>query len=207
MYPAESKVKIGIVDYKAGNLRSVETALKHLGADFRILDTPEELSRMDKLIFPGVGEAGASMKVLNESGLGDALKEFYAGGRPLLGICIGCQILLDYSEEGDTDCLGIVPGRCRRFSSKPGYKVPQMGWNQVKQLRDYPLFSGIPDNAHFYFVHSYFPVPEDTGAVIAETEYADTFASAYFQENLCAVQFHPEKSGVYGLTFLKNFIA
>jgi glutamine amidotransferase len=200
-------VKIGIVDYKAGNLRSVETALKHLGADFRILDTPEELGRMDKLIFPGVGEAGAAMKVLHESGLGDALKKFYASGKPLLGICIGCQIILDYSEEGETDCLGIVPGRCRRFSSKPGFKVPQMGWNRIAQLRGHPLFDGIPDGAHFYFVHSYYPVPENPKSAIAETEYTDTFSSAYVQENLCAVQFHPEKSGEYGLTFLGNFIA
>lgn len=197
--------RTGVVDYRAGNLRSVETALRRLGADFFITAEPEEVRRADRLLFPGVGEARASMAVLKETGLGDAVVEFYRSGRPLLGICIGCQIVLERSEESETTCLGIVPGGAVRFPSRRGLKVPHMGWNQVVYAREHVLFRGIPDESSFYFVHSYYPLPAKE-SVLAYTEYGLRFASAIEHENLLAVQFHPEKSGDVGLRLLANFL-
>ncbi|MEE8589782.1 MAG: imidazole glycerol phosphate synthase subunit HisH, partial [Spirochaetia bacterium] len=160
-----------VVDYGSGNLRSVETALRFLGAEFRISDSPEEVLAARRLIVPGVGEARAAMEELSASGLGQAIEAFWRGGRPLLGICLGCQIIFDLSEERGTACLGLLPGRVERFSSERGRKVPHMGWNRVYQARSHPLFAGLADGAFFYFIHSYYPIPKDERVVIGECEY------------------------------------
>jgi glutamine amidotransferase len=139
--------------------------------------------------------------------LGEALKSFYRTGKPMLGICLGSQIVLEHSEESDTTCLGLVPGTTRRFPDQEGFKVPHMGWNQAPPLKPHQLFAGIPENASFYFVHSYYPEPENADCRLAETEYVIPFTSAIVKDNLCAVQFHPEKSGKYGLLMLSNFLA
>jgi glutamine amidotransferase len=198
--------KIGVIDYGAGNLRSIETALRHLGADFFISSNPEDFKEASRLVFPGVGEAAAAMSVLEETGLGQAIREFFGTGKPILGICLGCQIVFTHSEERNTPCLGLIRGRVVRFPRRRGFKVPHMGWNQVEQRGRHPVFEGIPECSSFYFVHSYYPVPEDVGHSIGETEYGLTFTSAVCKENLLAVQFHPEKSGEKGLRLLSNFL-
>lgn len=203
---------VGVVDYQAGNLRSVETALRFLGADFVLTGDPEKLLATDRLIFPGDGNAGAAMKVLNATGLGEAIRSFYASGRPLFGICLGCQIVLEGSEETPAACLGIVSGRARLFPFARGradahgkLKVPHMGWNSVHPVNPDPLFAGIPDNASFYFVHSYYtePAPQN---VLCTTDYGITFPSGLRKDNLWAVQFHPEKSGEHGIRMVRNFL-
>ncbi|MBN2443535.1 MAG: imidazole glycerol phosphate synthase subunit HisH [Spirochaetales bacterium] len=196
----------GVVDYNAGNLKSVETALEFLKADFFVSANPEDFKRADNLIFPGVGEARASMNILNKSGLGEAIRLFCRSGKPVLGICLGCQIIFTHSEEGDTPCLDLIPGNVPRFPKKEGFKVPHMGWNQVSHLDRHPIFTGIPENSSFYFVHSYYPEPEKNEHIIGETEYCIRFCSAVQKENLVAVQFHPEKSGKTGLILLSNFL-
>jgi imidazole glycerol-phosphate synthase subunit HisH len=199
-------MKVGVVDYEAGNLRSVETALKALGADFSVCSDPESLSGCDGVIFPGVGEAGSAMAVLKERGLDEAIREIVRAGKPLFGICIGCQILLDHSEESDTPCLGIVPGKVRHFSPAHGLKIPHMGWNSVEHGGRHAIFEGVPDGASFYFVHSYYPLVADRKLEIGTCEYGDRFSAAYAKENVIATQFHPEKSGRYGLKLLENFL-
>ena len=198
---------LGVVDYEAGNLRSVETALRAIEADFVISDKPEELLGSDRLIFPGVGDAKAAMDVLERSGLADAVRSFFESGKRILGICVGSQIVLDASEENDARCLGLVPGVARRFPVKKGLKVPHMGWNQVDNIEDHPLFDGIEPGTSFYFVHSYYPDPSYAEHRLGSTDYGVTFASGVCRENLTAVQFHPEKSGQAGLKLLRNFIA
>jgi glutamine amidotransferase len=195
-----------VVDYGSGNLRSVETALRFLGAEFRISASPEEVLAAGRLIVPGVGEARAVMEELSASGLGQAIEAFWHAGRPFLGICLGCQIIFDLSEERSIACLGLLPGRVAQFSSGPGRKVPHMGWNRVYQSRSHPLFDSVADGAYFYFVHSYYPVPKDERVVIGECEYGLRFAAAVARDNLVACQFHPEKSGSNGLGLLKNFL-
>ena len=199
-------MKIGIVDYDAGNLKSVETALAYLGGDFFVSGDPSKLSKCDKLIFPGVGEDQSSMKVLQKKDLDIFIKEYFKKGNPVLGICLGCQIVLDFSEERDTKCLGLIKGRSREFSSGMGLKIPHMGWNQVRQFENHYIFNDIPDNSSFYFVHSYYPDPDNQSMCIGKTDYGITFSSAFYYENLIAVQFHPEKSGPHGLHLLDNFI-
>ena len=197
---------IGIVDYEAGNLRSVETAMKHLGADFFISRNPADFTKADRMIFPGVGEAASSMEVLKKTGLEDAVKKFAESGKPLLGICLGCQIFFNYSEERETDCLGIIPGTIKEFSKDMGLKVPHMGWNQVLHKGRHPVFEGIKDNSSFYFVHSYYPEPAEKGFEIGTCSYGIDFSAAAARDNVVATQFHPEKSGEIGLRLLKNFI-
>ena len=199
-------MQVGVIDYKAGNLRSVETALKYLGASFTVGDEPEQLGAVDKLIFPGVGDAKAAMDVLDQTGFSDYIREFAATGKPLLGICVGSQIVLDSSEERSAQCLGLVPGVARRFPDSAGLKIPQIGWNTVSVVRNSPLLHGIPAEASFYFVHSYYPDPASDDAVIGTTDYGVSFASVLGQDNLTAVQFHPEKSGPWGLKLLQNFL-
>lgn len=198
---------IAIVDYKAGNLTSVRLALNEIGQDAVITSDPSLIPRADRIIFPGVGAAGAAMAELGASGLGPVLKDFLASGRPFLGICVGCQIILDWSLEDDrTPCLGFLPGGTGIFSAAPDAKVPHMGWNQVRPVRPHPLLEGIPAGADFYFVHSYYPEPADRGDVVAETEYGGArFASILGRGNLAACQFHAEKSGRWGLALLRNF--
>jgi glutamine amidotransferase len=199
-------VDLVVVDYRAGNLRSVETALRHLGARFRIASSPEEVVAAERLIVPGVGEARAAMEQLSATGLDQAIDEFRRAGRPLLGICLGCQIIFDRSEERNTRCLGFLPGTVERFIPRPGRKVPHMGWNRVFFRRSHPLFGAIADGAFFYFVHSYYPQPADAEVVIGECEYGLRFAAAVGRDNLAACQFHPEKSADSGLRLLANFL-
>lgn len=199
-------MKIGIIDYDAGNLKSVETALNFLGSEYFVSSDPEKLIQSDKLIFPGVGEASSSMGILKSRFLDVLIKDFFKKGNPILGICMGCQIVLDSSEESNTECLGLVSGRSKEFSHDMGLKIPHMGWNQVKQTGNNYIFNDIPDNSSFYFVHSYFPEPENIDLSIAFTDYGISFSSAFSVDNLVAVQFHPEKSGPHGLHMLENFI-
>ena len=197
---------IGIVDYDAGNLTSVETALKHIGANFTVGKYPEDLKNADKLIFPGVGEASSAMKTLSERGLDGFIADFATSGKPLLAICIGSQILLDRSEEGSAKCLGIIPGTVKLFPASIGQKIPHMGWNSVKLEKKSPLFAGVPDNSSFYFVHSYYTSPDASEHILCSTEYGMKFTSAMVKDNITATQFHPEKSGPYGLKILENFM-
>ncbi len=199
-------MSIGIVDYNAGNLRSVETAMQFLKTDYIVSDNSKILSSSDKLIFPGVGEASAAMKVLKRKGLDKVIIDFVHSGKPLLGICLGCQIILDYSEESDTRGLGIIPGIVKMFKKQAGLKIPHMGWNQVIHRGKHPVFAGIPKGASFYFVHSYYPEPSNIESTVAWTEYGINFSSAIAEKNVIAVQFHPEKSGKFGLKLLQNFI-
>lgn len=199
---------IVIVDYRAGNLTSVRLALESLGVLARITGNPEKILQADRLIFPGVGSAGAAMKTLRESGIAPALREAAGRGIPFLGICLGTQIIFDASEEdGGVAGLGLIPGRVRRFQpSRREDKVPQMGWNAVALKRPHPVFAGIENDSEFYFVHSYYPAPDRADDVLGETAYADIrFASAVARGNIVATQFHPEKSGRIGLQLLKNF--
>ena len=200
---------IGIVDYRAGNLTSVARALQYLGEDCRITDDPEVLSACSHIIFPGVGAAGEAMANLRQRQLDLWIKTWVADGVPVLGICLGTQVIFSASEENDTACLGIVPGTVKRFpqlSDQSGpLKIPHMGWNQVHFTREHPVFRDIPAGAEFYFVHSYYPEPTEKNWVIGETKYGLTFCSAVARDNLVAVQFHPEKSGRPGLQILANF--
>jgi len=200
---------IAIVDYKAGNLTSVARALEHLGHRAEITDRPERIRTADRVILPGVGAAGATMENLRALGLVDVLRsDIVTAGKPFLGICIGIQVLLDRSEEDAAACLAIVPGRVVRFprsvDGRP-LKVPQIGWNRVRQLRPHPVFAGVPDNTHFYFVNSYYPVPEDPAVAIATSDYGVQFTAAIARDNVLATQFHLEKSGACGLKLLDNF--
>jgi glutamine amidotransferase len=201
---------ITVIDYDAGNLKSVETALHHLGAAYRVSSDPGLVASSDKVIFPGVGEAGHAMGTLSAGGMDQALVEFAATGKPLLGICLGCQILQDHSEESDTDLLGLIPGDVRLFPRIGAFKVPQIGWNTV--IHDgSKLFAGIPQESSFYFVHSYYLSigPSETEVspwVCGRSEYGIPFAAAVHRDNIWGTQFHPEKSGPKGLLMLENFI-
>ena len=196
-----------VLDYGAGNLKSVENALRYLGARFTVTGNPGGLRDAEAVIFPGVGEAAASMAVLNRTGLGEAMRSFLASGRKVLGICIGCQVIFDSSEERSTTCLGLVPGVVRRFAPGTGLKVPHMGWNAMHFTREHPVFAGIPQDTSFYFVHSYYPDPVDRELIAATTDYGIAFPSCIAQGNLVAFQCHVEKSGPFGLKLLSNFLA
>lgn len=202
---------ISIIDYKAGNLASVERALKTLSIPCRITNEPKLILNSDRVIFPGVGAAGEAMKALKAEGLDEALKTYFLSGRPLLGICLGTQVILDFSEENQTLCLGILSGEVVRFPNphrdEQGrvLKIPHMGWNRVEWNRDHPLIRTIPRQSSFYFVHSYYPVPRDESHILGRTDYGFLFPSALAYRNLVALQFHPEKSGPPGLALLKAF--
>jgi imidazole glycerol-phosphate synthase subunit HisH len=196
---------IAVVDYGAGNLRSVGNALDHLGYSARITSSPEEVLGAQAVIFPGVGAAGDTMRSLKRLGLDGTILKLATENRPLLCICVGLQVLFRGSHEGGwQDCLNILPGEVKKLPA--GQKIPHMGWNQVAQLQSHPIFSGIPDRADFYFVHSYFADPQDKGLVIGETEYGLAFGSVLARGNLVATQFHPEKSGDLGLKIYDNFL-
>ena len=197
---------ITIVDYKAGNLTSVKRALKALGILAQISADPDAGRRAERIIFPGVGHAAAAMEVLKARGLGLALVDAVRSGTPTLGICIGCQIILSHSEEGDTPGLDLLPGVCTRFRlADAALKIPHMGWNAVTVTRPHPLLAHLRPGDEFYFVHSYYPQPTDPADVYATCEYGVTFPAAIGKDNLFAVQFHAEKSGPVGLQVLKNF--
>lgn len=196
---------IAIVDYGAGNLRSVANAITKLGYQPRITSRQNEVLNAQAVILPGVGAAADTMESLNRLGLVGTISQLIAEGRPFFGVCIGLQVLFSDTEEGDGhECLGIIPGRVRRLPSE--LKVPHMGWNQVKQRLAHPIFDGIPDEANFYFVHSYYAEPADKSLVAGETEYGIPICSVIAQGNLVATQFHPEKSGELGLRMYDNFI-
>lgn len=201
---------IALIDYGAGNLTSVSLALKEIGQPASITANPDEILSAERCIFPGVGAAGAAMQEVQNRKLKEAITQYIRKGKPFLGICVGAQILLDFSEENEgTSCLGIIPGKVKKFlsSADSPIKIPQMGWNQVRPLTNHPLFEGIPAGAEFYFVHSYYPSPERPQHVFAETTYgANTFASVFGSGNCVATQFHPEKSGRVGLKLIENFL-
>jgi len=200
---------IAIIDYNAGNITSVARALQNIGQDFMVTDDTVKLDAASHVIFPGVGAAGEAMAYLRNKKLDIWLKDYLKTGRPLMGICLGTQIILDYSEENNTPCIGLIAGSTRRFPetlmSHVRLKIPQMGWNSVKMLRSHPVFENIPSEAEFYFVHSYYPSPTDREVVLGTTDYGINFCSVLAKNNLVAMQFHPEKSGRPGLQILKNF--
>lgn len=198
-------MKIVIVDYGAGNLHSVSRAVVHQGVRPLVTSSARYVADADALIVPGVGAAADTMANLMRHRLVEPIREYIASGRPFLGVCMGQQALFGVSEEGGRhECLGILPGRVVRLPD--GLKVPHMGWNQVHQVKAHPIFAGIPDNAFFYFVHSYYPSPDDPAVVIGETEYGVTFPSVVARDNVVATQFHPEKSGEAGLQMYANFL-
>ncbi len=206
--------KIVVVDYGMGNLRSVAQALRQVApdADVRISGEVQDIRSADRLVFPGQGAIPDCMRCLQESGLQDALIEA-ARSKPLFGVCVGEQLLFDWSEEGDTPGLGWFPGKVVRFRLEDQlqedgsrFKVPQMGWNRVSQTQAHPLWNGIADNSYFYFVHSYYAQPAQRAHVAGETMYGAAFASAVARDNIFATQFHPEKSAGAGLQLYKNFV-
>lgn len=194
---------IDVIDYRAGNAPSVHYALQHLGLDSRLVDSPEAVATSERLVLPGVGAARATLASLAEQGLVEPLAARVADGVPFLGICIGLQVLFDHSEEGDTPGLGWVPGTVRRFPDDR--RVPQIGWNEVRFVRDHPVTRGAPEHGHYYFVNSYHCVPADVDDVLGVTEYGDEFCSVVARGNVIATQFHAEKSGALGLGLLRGF--
>jgi len=209
---------IAIVDYGMGNLRSVAQALRHVApeADVRISSDVAEIGAAERIVLPGQGAMRDCMRSLRESGLQDAVLEA-ARSKPLFGVCVGEQMLFDWSEEGDSDRgtagLGLLPGKVVRFrldgqlqQDGSRFKVPQMGWNQVKQSVSHPLWNGIADDSYFYFVHSYYAVPENPAHTVGQTLYGAPFCCAVARDNIFATQFHPEKSAAAGLQLYKNFV-
>jgi glutamine amidotransferase len=198
---------IVIIDYQAGNLTSVVRSLKALGVEGTVTQDPAVVAQATRVIFPGVGAAGKAMATLRELGLDQALRQSFQRGIPILGICLGAQVILEHSEENDTACLGLLPGRTRALSRSEGLKIPHMGWNRVRFLRAHPIFTGLPEGAEYYFVHSYYPAPAETAMVVGVTDHGIEFPCAIGWRNLVATQFHPEKSGRFGLQILENFLA
>jgi len=196
--------QVAIIDYGVGNLRSVEKAFAANGCDARVSSDEKVLRQAERLVLPGVGAFGACMKALTDRGFEQLLRERVAGGVPLLGICVGMQMLFAESEEfGATSGLGLLPGRVRRFTGE--LVVPQVGWNQIRQRATHSLFEDIADEAFFYFVHSYYCEPAAQEVTLAETDYGVVYASVVGRENIFGVQFHPEKSQAVGLKLLSNF--
>ena len=196
---------IAIVDYGAGNLRSVVNAFNRLGYRPNVTSDPADILNARAVILPGVGAAADTMSNLNKLGMIEPIRQFLAEDRPFLGVCLGMQVLFSGTEEGGRHkCLDVVRGLVRRLPD--GLKVPHMGWNQVKQKRHHPVFRGIPDEANFYFAHSYYVEPDDSSLVAGETEYGISVCSVIARGNLIATQFHPEKSGEVGLRLYANFI-
>jgi len=207
---------VAVVDYGMGNLRSVSQAVKHaaLGSGVNVIVTsrPEEVFAAERVVLPGQGAMPDCMRELHDSGLQDAVLDA-AAKKPLMGVCVGMQMLLDRSEEGPTAGLGLIPGDVRRFRLEgrlqpdgSRYKVPQMGWNRVLQVRQHALWQGVPDGAWFYFVHSYYAHPSDAAHRAGESEYGARFTCALARDNIFATQFHPEKSAAHGLLLYRNFL-
>lgn len=194
---------IAILDYQAGNLRSVQKALQRYGALAKITSNPVDIESADGLVFPGQGACDSSMRELKSRGLVEPIKSFIAADKPYLGVCLGLQLLLENSEEGSEDCLGVVSGRTKKLPSDS--KVPHIGWNQVEFSGVHPVLDGIQNGSHFYFVHSYYADPTDD-VVVGTTNYGIKFCSVIAWSNAVAVQFHPEKSGMIGLKLYSNFV-
>ncbi|MVZ64839.1 imidazole glycerol phosphate synthase subunit HisH [Sphingobacterium sp. DK4209] len=192
---------IGIVNYEAGNIFSITAALKRLNIDYGMIDTADQFDQYDKIIIPGVGHAGAAMAKLEARGLVDVIRNLK---KPVLGICVGMQLLTDFSEEGNSDLVGVIPLKTLHFQERIGEKVPHMGWNSIAFENTCPLFQDIPNNSYFYFVHSYF-IEYDATYTIARCDYGLPFSAAISKDNFWAVQFHPEKSGAVGEQLLLNF--
>ena len=206
--------KIVVVDYGMGNLRSVAQALMHVApeAEVVISGEPDAIRAADRVVLPGQGAMPDCMRSLRESGVQEALLEA-ARNKPLFGVCVGEQMLFDWSEEGDAHCLSLMPGKVLRFrlddQLQPDgsrFKVPQMGWNRVHQTQAHPMWAGVAEGSYFYFVHSYYAVPENPAHLLAETTYGAPFCCAAGRDNIFATQFHPEKSATAGLQLYKNFV-
>jgi glutamine amidotransferase len=200
---------IALLDYGAGNLRSVEKALCKVGAEVEVLKTADRLSEARACVLPGVGAFDDCMNAMRRQELESGIKDFIASGRPFLGICVGYQALFEKSEEFNSCAAGlrVFDGKVIRFPDQPGLKVPQIGWNQVELVQPgCPLFAGIKDGTYFYFVHSYHPQPADESIVVGRTDYGRKFACAVHRDNVFATQFHPEKSQTAGLQLLTNFV-
>jgi len=200
---------IALLDYGSGNLRSVEKALRKVGADVEVLTTPDRIASASGVVLPGVGAFDDCLNAMRRQSLLDAVKEFIALNRPFLGICVGYQALFERSEEFNSCALGlgVFRGKVIRFPDKPGLKVPQIGWNQIAVAQNNcPLYRGIPDGSYVYFVHSFYPEPVDDSIVATRTSYGPTFASSIWRGNVFATQFHPEKSQTIGLQLLRNFV-
>ena len=196
---------IAIIDYGAGNIRSIEKALEHVGAIVQVTDEPDVVNKAQAVVLPGVGSGGAAMSRMSERGLDDAIRKATRQGKPFLGICLGMQLLADHHAEGEVDGLSLFPGEVRRIPHGP--KIPHMGWNQVKpQHTALDIFDNIPPDAYFYFAHSYYVEPQDQQGVAAVTEYGSPFCSVIVTEQVWGTQFHPEKSGSVGLQLLQNFL-
>ena len=207
---------VAVVDYGMGNLRSVSQAVMHVaagtGLEVVVTRRPEEVYAAERVVLPGQGAMRDCMRELHDSGLKDAVLHA-AANKPLMGVCVGMQMLLDHSEEQDTPGLGLIPGRVQRFRLEgrlqpdgSRYKVPQMGWNRVQQSLAHPLWSGVPDQAWFYFVHSFYADPSEARHSAGQTDYGGRFTSALARDNIFATQFHPEKSAADGLTLYRNFL-
>jgi glutamine amidotransferase len=200
---------IALLDYGSGNLRSVHKSLLKVGADVRLVKTPEEIGDASGLVLPGVGAFDDCIHALQKQHLLAAAKEFIKTGKPFLGICVGYQALFEKSEEFNSCAagLGVFGGKVVRFTEKPGHKIPQIGWNQLEIVRpDCPLYRGIANGSYVYFVHSFYPQPTDASIIATRTDYGDNFASSVWRDNVFATQFHPEKSQKVGLQLLKNFV-
>lgn len=197
-------LNISIVDYHAGNLRSVQKALERSGANATITGDAGDILNADALVFPGQGATDASMKTLKSKGLVEPLLDFIASGKPFLGICLGLQLLLDRSEEGSEPGLGTLAGQVRRLPRE--IKIPHMGWNQVHFRISHPFLDGVASGSYFYFVHSYYADPQESSVIAGTTTYGMEFCSVLAWRNVVAVQFHPEKSGTSGLKLYSNFV-
>jgi glutamine amidotransferase len=196
---------IAIIDYGAANIHSIEKALEHVGAKVRVTDDPQVVAEARAVVLPGVGAGGTAMARMKECGLDDAIRNATQQGKPFLGICLGMQLLAQHHDEGEVAGLGLFSGEVRRIPHGP--KIPHMGWNQVRPLQDnLPIFAGVPLEAYFYFVHSYYVEPYDQHGVAGVTEYGSPFCSVIATEQVWGTQFHPEKSGAVGQQMLKNFV-
>jgi len=196
---------IAIIDYGAGNVRSVANAIAKLGHESMVTSNPGDVLGAAAVILPGVGAAADTMHSLAKSGMSEAIQQLISEERPLFAVCVGMQVLFSGTEEGGWhECLGVLPGTVKRLRS--GNKIPHMGWNQVSQRVVHPIFDGIPDEANFYFVHSYYADPRDASVVAGTTDYGVSMCSVLIRGSLVATQFHPEKSGEYGLRIYANFL-
>ena len=202
---------IAIIDYGVGNLRSVAKAFEYIGQPVTVTADPQEVLQADKVVLPGVGAFGKAMENLVQRGMAPVVREVIDSGRPFLGICLGLQLLFEESaatfgdRENTYPGLGILPGKVLRLSAESGLKIPQIGWNQIRQHKDCPLFKGVADGSYVYFVHSYYVKPDDNAVVACTTDYGIEYCSGVARGNLFAVQFHPEKSSAVGLQMLRNF--
>ncbi|MCD6408134.1 imidazole glycerol phosphate synthase subunit HisH [bacterium] len=198
---------VGIINYGAGNIYSVLMGVKIFGKEAVVIETPEMVKKVEIIILPGVGAFEDGMRNLKERSISEAIVEEIERGKPFLGICLGFQLLFPRSEEGNSPGFNILKGKVKKFEfKKKEFRIPHMGWNKVKFIKEEKLFEKIPDETFFYFAHSYYPVPEDENIIAGITDYGVKFSSVVRKDNIVGVQFHPEKSGNYGLTFFKNFL-